>query len=606
MNKWLRSALVPVVITMVMGALFHVNMLYNIENNFYDRITYEERALDDRIAIIGIDDASLEAIGRWPWPRSIHAELINRLAEAGAKGIGVDLIFSEPSQDPNEDEAMQQAVANRPHVILPSAFVFPETQESGSTLAYSKLLRPVYQLTEEQTAHINVLPGRGGVVRQGLLGVLDEQGRMVPSFSVRLANMLLPPDQQVRYEHGQWKVGSRIIPTNDRNQLHFAYARPPGDISPLSYVDVLNMEQEALTEYFHGKLVLIAPFSVALGDQYLTPMSQSVKMNGIEIHANIISALQDHRFFVTLEGKYEWLGYVILFVLSAGMYTVAERARAKWAAVSFVLFLVGYTLVEIYANLYFSLLLPFTYPVLTIVTTYVWAVVSNYVREKQERNRVTTLFGRYVSPQVVDEILGSEAAQHLGGTRKNVSVMFVDIRGFTTLSERIEPEEVIDVLNEYLELGTKAVFRQEGTLDKFIGDGIMSIFGAPIDQPNHPELAVRAALDMSRGAIALQEKLMKKYGYSVSFGIGINTGDAVIGNIGSKNRLDYTAIGDTVNMAARLESNAKAGQILISQSTYERVHHLFEVLPLGEIKVKGKEKPVSVYRVIGENTTGKE
>lgn len=174
------------------------------------------------------------------------------------------------------------------------------------------------------------------------------------------------------------------------------------------------------------------------------------------------------------------------------------------------------------------------------------------------------------------------------------------------MSERLQPEEVIQVLNEYLDICTKAVFQWQGTLDKFIGDGVMAFFGAPISLPNHPELAVRAALEMKRQSDILEEKCIAKFGIGVKFGVGINCGPAVVGNIGSEMlRLDYTAIGDTVNLSARLESNAKPGQILISSNVYEHVQGLFEIQDMGEIKVKGKEKPVQVYEVIGELSAGR-
>lgn len=172
------------------------------------------------------------------------------------------------------------------------------------------------------------------------------------------------------------------------------------------------------------------------------------------------------------------------------------------------------------------------------------------------------------------------------------------------MSEKMEPEDIIIMLNEYLDLCSRAVFAVEGTIDKFIGDGVMSIFGAPVEQKDHPERAVRAALQMQKESVKLAEGLMERYGRSVSFGIGINSGPAVVGNIGSRDRLDYTAIGDTVNLAARLESNAKPGQILLSKETYERVKAKFKATPLEPIKVKGKEKLVEIYQLEGELDEG--
>jgi adenylate cyclase len=224
-------------------------------------------------------------------------------------------------------------------------------------------------------------------------------------------------------------------------------------------------------------------------------------------------------------------------------------------------------------------------------------MIGEYLKERQERNRVSGIFGRYVSKEVVNDILSAQEEIKLGGVRKDVTLMFVDIRGFTSLSEKMEPEDVLKNLNEYLELCTKAIFQYEGTLDKFIGDGAVSIFGAPLAQEDHAERAVRAALEIRDQAEELAENLRDKYGKPIYFGIGINSGPAVIGNIGSQDRHDFTAIGDTVNLAAWLEANAKPGQILISKETYERVKDIFECTACEPIIVKGKEKLVEVYQV---------
>ncbi|RNB82071.1 adenylate/guanylate cyclase domain-containing protein [Brevibacillus fluminis] len=600
MVKQTRAVLIALLITLVVGWLYHNDALYNVEVNFVDRMTKEIRTVDSRIVIVGIDDDSLSNLGQWPWPRSIHAELIKRIEQAGAKAIGLDLILSEPSQDPADDAAMQDVLKQSPNVVMANTFIFPNKQEDERSLKYDKLLKPVYDVGEQQQAHINVFADRGDIVRQILLGVPTQDGKMLSALSVRLANYLLPPNKQITFESGRWKQGANTLFTNQKNQLYFAFAQPPGGYTMIPYFDALNMDPETMEGAFKDAIVLIGPYSVGLGDQYLTPTSNATKMYGVEIHANMVQSLQDSRYYQTISGSSEWIGWALLFILSLLTYLLTRRVKPLLAFVLFLVFFIGYAVIAILANVLLNLLLPFTYPILAIIISYVISIVNRYLAERKERSRVTSLFSRYVSQQVVDEILSSQEAQNLGGTRKNVTLMFVDIRGFTPLSERIEPEEVIQVLNEYLDLCTQAVFAYEGTLDKFIGDGVMAIFGAPIPLDDHPVRAVRAALQMKKGSAALAERLTEKYGYSVSFGIGLNSGDAVIGNIGAKNRLDYTAIGDTVNMAARLESNAKPGQVLISQSTYDLVKELFEIEPLGEIKVKGKEKPVAVYQVMGE------
>ena len=207
-------------------------------------------------------------------------------------------------------------------------------------------------------------------------------------------------------------------------------------------------------------------------------------------------------------------------------------------------------------------------------------------------------FRKYVAPQVVDEISKNQNYQlKLGGEKRHIAVLFVDIRGFTPLSEALEPEQVVEILNEYLSLVTDAIFKNGGTLDKFIGDAAMAIFNAPFDSEDYIYKAVCAAKDIAAGSDRIASKFMERFGKKVSYGIGVNCGYAVVGNIGSEFRMDYTAIGDTVNTAARLEANAKAGQILISEFVYDNLRERIEVTEIGEIPLKGKSKGVMVYEV---------
>lgn len=205
---------------------------------------------------------------------------------------------------------------------------------------------------------------------------------------------------------------------------------------------------------------------------------------------------------------------------------------------------------------------------------------------------------KYVAPQVVDEISKKgEFHMVLGGENRHIAVLFVDIRGFTPMSENLEPEQIVEILNEYLSLTTNSIFKNGGTLDKFIGDATMAVFNAPFDLEDYIYKAVCTARDIAAGSAELQERLMKRFGKSISFGIGVNCGNAVVGNIGCEFRMDYTAIGDTVNTAARLESNAGKGQILISQEVYEAVKDRVQVTEVGVIPLKGKSNGVFVYQL---------
>ena len=233
-----------------------------------------------------------------------------------------------------------------------------------------------------------------------------------------------------------------------------------------------------------------------------------------------------------------------------------------------------------------------------LVVSYVITMVMGYIAEVKRRRQIIGVFKQYMAPQIVEEISKKKDFKvELGGEKRHIAVLFVDIRGFTTMSEALKPEEVVEILNEYLSLTTASIFKNSGTLDKFVGDATMAVFNAPLDLDDYIYRAVKAAWDMKEGSAALAEKFEARFGKSVAFGIGVNCGDAVVGNIGCEFRMDYTAIGDTVNTAARLESNAKRGQILISQAVYDNVKDRVEVTPIGEIPLKGKAQGVFVYQV---------
>lgn len=585
-----------IVIILVIASMYYNEVLYNAERSMTDRVTNEPRVVDSRIKILAIDDESLAKIGKWPWPRNIVAELSDKLLANGALAVWPDIYYSDKSQNPAEDKALADVVAKYPNFYLPVYFDF-QTRKVNDQAVIERMGKPVIPIDPKRIGHINVIPDDDRVVRKVMLGISDKENR-VPAISVQLANLLLPENRKLVWtEDNRWLRGNTLLSTGSQNEVCFSYATKPLDksIETISIEKVLNGEINPA--HFTGSVVLIGPYALGLDDMYYTPASKVLKMYGVAIHANIIQSLLDGKFY---QRASQPVGLLIILVLGLLAYLIMERVRAKWSILIMVAFLVIYTVAEAVVFKVSNSLLPYIYPVLTIIALYIFSVVSQYLKERKERGRVTGIFGRYVSKAVVQEILSSKEEIKVGGVRKDITLMFVDIRGFTPLSEKMEPEDIINILNEYLDLCSRAVFAYEGTIDKFIGDGVMSIFGAPIEQNDHPVRAVRAALQMQRESGKLVEDLLARYGRSVSFGIGLNSGPAVVGNIGSHERLDYTAIGDTVNLAARLESNAKPGQILISKETYERIKGSFKVTALDAIKVKGKEQLVEIYQVEGE------
>lgn len=577
---------------------YYLDTFYVIEHNFTDRFFREERETDYQIKILAIDEDSLQEVGRWPWPRDVMAETASELAEGGAEAVWVDVLYAESSPVEEEDEVFNEALSIHDEILLPVYFQFDSLQaQAGTALEYRTMFEPIYDnFSMDDTGHINVLADDDRVVRQALLGVESPEGQMIPAISVVLANQLLGEENRIHYDdsNNSWLRGNDEIPTDDWSRMGFSYASSPqqSTFSVYSFKDVLD--GTIPPDYFSQSVVLIGPYATGLQDEYLTPMSNTIPMFGVEIHANIIQSLLDEQYY---ERTSMPMGLLVVGLMFAAPFAIFEAVRARWATGFLFVFLVGYV---IFVAVWFDIsqvLLPFTYPLAAIIFAYVSSVVIQYIQETLEKKRVRDTFGRYVSQNVVDDILDSNEEVKVGGVKKEVTLMFIDIRGFTSLSEKMDPEKVIDILNDYLDLCAQSIFKFEGTIDKFMGDGVMAIYGAPIHQDDHALRAVKTAIDIQEQSEALTAKIQEEYDYKIGFGIGINSGECIVGNVGSKDRLDYTAIGDDVNLAARLESKAKPMQILISDKTYDMVKDDVEVTTLEPIMVKGKEKPVQIYQV---------
>ena len=613
-KKGMKAAAAAILIALfwsLLAGLGSGGMLNFVESPLRDLMRAKsdaERQPHPNIKIIKVDDYSLERIGQFPWDRSVYAELITELAEAGAEAIFLDIVLAEPGQNPDADVAMAEVMQRYPNVYLSVVFQLVERQEAKGQLDVRSVLYPAstIEAPRDQAAHINVMPDKDNTVRMLTIGLEDQEAVMVPAMSVILANYLLDEQLQIHYDAEQdtWFRGEQAIPLNSKSQVTIDFFTKPREQASAdtgydsqSFFDVWSGAIPA--EYYEGEVVLIGPYTTGLQDEYYTPLSRTTTMFGVEIHANMVQSLVTGAFYFDT-GKP--VTYALIFGLTLLGLLLFERFPGRTSLYIYCVLVVSYAAAWLIVYQFFSHFISFTYPFLSLTTAVGWAVVSHYMEERKERSRVTTIFGRFVPRSVVDEMLASGQEVKLGGQRRDISVIFVDIRGFTSMSERLQPEEVIVVLNEYLDLCTKAVFNWQGTLDKFIGDGVMAIFGAPVDLPDHASHAVRAALEMKQQSDLLEQRCLEKYGIGVKFGIGIHCGPAVVGNIGSEMlRLDYTAIGDTVNLSARLESNAKPGQILISSDLYERLEGRFITEDMGQIKVKGKELPVQVYAVLGES-----
>ncbi|MCM1087424.1 MAG: adenylate/guanylate cyclase domain-containing protein [Muribaculaceae bacterium] len=548
-----------------------------------------------QIYIIGIDDKTLKKYGPVnTWSRRVPASLVEILDESEKTRpavIGFDVIYSEDVED-GADEEFARVCAKAGNVVAAQSFAFkeaPERNEKGK-IVYNPyeidyVTKPYENLEKSVTCgFVNTTIDRDGYVRQAM-AYLDYEGERVNSFSFQIY-------QDYMESQGREAVFPDTYGKN--NGYYFSYSGKPGGYSVVSLADVLDGTVDA--KLFRGAIVLVGAYAVGMQDNYMSAIAHNAQMYGVEIHANIIDAL--------MEGRTQTLFSPVLYALIAGLFClffflILRKARPIYATVTLTVSVFFAIIISRVMYLHGKIVPTILLPCI-LAFLYLARILQGYLAEILRRRQVVRVLKQYVAPQIVDKI-SKDKNFHLtlGGENRHIAVLFVDIRGFTTISESLEPEEVVEILNEYLNLTTKAIFDNEGTLDKFVGDATMAIFNAPFSLEDYIFRAICAAWDMKEGAAEIAEKFKKRFGEQVAFGIGIHCGNAVVGNIGCETRMDYTAIGDTVNTAARLESSAKPGQILISGQVYEAVKDRIEAEPVGELDLKGKSNGVFIYQLNG-------
>ena len=565
----------------------------HLEWRFQDAPYQQGELLRPDIFVIGIDEETMMEYGEWQsFSRTGIAELIRLLNSDPALApavIGVDVGFYGEKEE-EQDRKLAEAAAILDNIVMVSYASFGqeivETDQGFYTRTRIMTLEEPYEALREHvdTGFSNISLDEDGIVRHGLYAFPGEDGNLY-SFACRI------------YEKYMGELPAAALQGQQRGYIPFA-GRPydfyGSQTAGLSMSRVLS--GEIPKELFAGAIVLVGPYSSGMMDSYYTAVDHSEPMYGVEIHANMLQSLLDGNIKTEPgKGTSLMITFAVMVLAAAALLIPDIRVAAALILVETAgwIFASG----KFYEN---GLVQPLFYPVFGTAVLFAGHTGLGYAMERAGRKRLVSVFGKYVPRQVVSGIVKQgEEALKLGGQKKDIAVLFVDIRGFTRLSESLLPEQVVEVLNRYLSLTTECIFANEGMVDKFIGDATMAVYNAPLDQEDYVYKAVKTGLDMVKGARLLQEELKKTTDHTVGFGIGINCGDAVVGNIGTGQRMEYTAIGDTVNTASRLESQAGAGEILISAAVYERLKGRIEATCLGVRKLKGKAEETVIYRVEG-------
>jgi adenylate cyclase len=632
--------------------------LQTIELKAYDwRLARTARPAEARkdIVLVDIDEYSLRNlqpyVGRWPWPRHVHAAMVDYLAAAGARVVAYDVNFAgtdsnrtyttngETITGDESDHELVRAVGAAGNVILLADATYDAGSGETPPIPGAEFALPAAGVLERKVVFppFEGLSAAAAGVGHNLF-ILDPDGPIrhtvpfvrtgaytVPSLGVavalRAAN-IAPPS--VHIEQNRLLMGDRAMPLAERKLktedgvvahswalIDFRGPALSADLKSATYqtysfFDVLQSASAPAPAIdpagFRDKLVFVGTSAAGLFDAFETPFAHG-RMPGINVHAAVADDILSNRFMQTA-GTGVRLASVLGSALAVGI--VATLMPAWWATgvTTLLVVVLAWTGTAVFAAGYW---LNLTQPVLASALALFGGVGYQYFVEGREKRKMKRLFGQYVSRDVFAQLVANPELARLGGQRRDMTVLFSDIRGFTTLTEQGRPEEVVGMLNEYFSRMVEIVFRHHGTLDKFVGDMVMALFNAPLDDPDHADHAVRAALEMIEELQALNERWKAAGKFTgLDIGIGINTGSMIAGNIGSDAVMSYTVIGDAVNLGARLESlNKQFGtRIIISDATRERLNGRYTFRSLGDVVVKGKTQPVAIFEVSGQPQGG--
>jgi adenylate cyclase len=560
-----------------------------LDNVLYDSLYHlrpVESQKDGPVVIIAADDTSLSelahgSIGKtpygWPWPRQFWGMMIDYCNRCGAKAVAVDIVFSEPSvfNDVNGDDGAFAGFVNKSKIPVVFGSLVSTEGRWGNFAPQVK--KPVF-------GAVNV---NNDVVFRRYLPVVNG----TPSLAAATVSAIgAPPfpDPFLLHYYG---------PTLDRAKNRtFRYL-----IASHVLGASINPKKDfgVKPEMLRGNVVVLGAITVGTYDVKSSPLSD--EFPGVEVQATAIAnMLENRRVQVVAPAAHLTIAFLVTFLTSLGV-AVPRRATVKVllaGVVATLLVVVAAVMFTRHEIRWLPLAMPLIAILLATIATFAWS----YMTEGRQRRFVLKALSQYVSPQVAAEIDRDPGALTLGGERREMTVMFTDIQGFTDLSERLEDHKLTELLNYYLDEMSRLVFANDGTLDKYIGDAIMSFWNAPLSQPDHAVRACRAALAMERREREIQPRLTEMGGTGLLTRIGISTGPMVFGNMGSSQKFNYSVVGDSVNLASRLEGANKfyGSRILISQPTAELVKDDFLLRKLDVLRVKGKLKPMAVYEVLGE------
>jgi adenylate cyclase len=624
--------------------LFDKLTFATIDRRFEQRGPLVRDGTDLDVVIVGISRESFaNAPHPYPFPRDYYARLIRNLNRLGADVIGIDLVFDIPAyQHPEHDRELFETIRDAGNTVL--AGVIRGVERRGDAAAvvvqeedsYGNIFFPA----DSSLGFVQMRKDPDGVIRRYPVAMLTHgRGRLLPSFGFAVMNRFdgRNPLQTPGIDGRFFNIGDRRIP-RVAEAAYINYYGPSGTFTQFDLIDIIDDETfRTLDELrygvdldvfydfeewdpFRGRVVLVGPLFPESQDLHPTPVhppgrSDFNEMYGVEIHANMIQTMIDANYLYTLppagSALFVILTALFIFITTSVIKSIRGTNQTILEAVAILWGILGILLIFYIGDWYFihrNLITPVTGPAAAVILAYFGSAIHQYLTERRQKEIVKSIFSHYVTPAIVNELLSDPDKLRLGGEKRELTVLFSDIAGFTSISEGMTPENLVELLNEYLDAMTDVIIRNKGTLDKYEGDAIMAFWGAPIPLNDHALHASLSAIQMQRRLRDLREnfRVGGKKRLDMHMRVGINTGDMIVGNMGGKERFDYTVIGDSVNLGARLETANKmyGTSIIVSENTYRHVKDLAIVRELDTIVVKGKTQITKIYELVGMQDDG--
>ncbi|MEE8604278.1 MAG: adenylate/guanylate cyclase domain-containing protein [Candidatus Aminicenantaceae bacterium] len=623
-NKLFRGLIVAITIFAITFILYVAHIFDVWEWKTWDlrlRLFSDSSRASKNIVIFLVDQSSLDVYEQemgvsWPWPREMYSYIVDYCREAGAKAVFIDFIFSESSvYGVDDDQKLADAIAQSGKVFLPISLSkrTKEVEESYSILlkkfALEENLFPRHSSHSMKSVSLPVegfLSSAQGVGNSTF--VQDKDGiyrRMPLLFSWNDLYLPSVPFALARFSDENMRFND--IPLDSSNQMILRYHGPTGTYPSYSVAAIINsyaklqegMSPQIPPETFKGKIVFIGGSAPGILDLRPTPFSPVYP--GVEILATALDNILS-KDYIRIPSPF----VLFFFIGLLSLITAVGSSLLKkiWMTVPFAIFCLG--LLASVTSLAFGLgyWLEFVAPSFAVVVSFTAAMVLNYSFEGRQKRFIKSVFRHYLSPDVIDRVLEDPSLLRLGGEKRIITSFFSDVAGFTSISESLSPEELVNLLNDFLSEMTDIILSYAGTLDKYEGDAIIAFWNAPLDQPDHAMRACRAALECQKRLEELRPVFAQKSGHELYMRVGLNSGPAVVGNMGSHSRFDYTAMGDTINMASRLEGACKhySVPILVGDTTFQMAKDAIAAREVDLIRVVGKSKPERVYQILEEKS----